>query len=257
MLSAFSQIYVQDEGSRKLLRGIGVKDVTVAGDTRFDRVTDIMRAAREIPALDAFTAGRTKLTMVFGSSWGADEAVYFPWLRRAEGRVKAFIAPHEFDAARLEKMRSQLAPLKVSLLSEVQEKPQLVTASDVLIIDCFGLLSSAYRYGSLAYVGGGFGTGIHNINEAAVYSMPVVFGPNHGKFLEAKELIKAGGGFSVKDREAFEKLMNGTSRKPGLTDPLRRREAGEAAGAYISSKLGATDLILADLRPLLTPTPAK
>ena len=243
MLRCFSHLYVQDEGSRKLLASVGIENVTVAGDTRFDRVTDIMKGTREIPALDAFTAGGTRFTLIFGSSWGADEDVYFPWLRSRQGGVKAIIAPHEFDAPRLEKMRSRLSPMRVVLLSEVEANPSAAAGADVLIIDCFGLLSSAYRYGSIAYIGGGFGAGIHNINEAAVYGIPVIFGPRHQKFLEASELIAAGGGFSISSAEEFAALMDGGKRKKGLTEPACRRKAGDAAGAYIRSKLGATDII--------------
>lgn len=244
MLHRFSHIFVQDDASRRLLAGIGVTAVTVAGDTRFDRVIDIMRTVRDIPALDALTAGKTRLTMIFGSSWEADEQVYFPWLRAAAGEVKAVIAPHEFDAARLETMRKALAPLRVLLFSEIADKPGSAADADVLIIDCFGLLSSAYAYASVAYVGGGFGTGIHNINEAAVYGIPVVYGPRHQKFLEARELAEAGGGFSIDGRESFERLMD---FRTGLLNTAVRKKAGVAAGAYIRSKLGATDKIYATL----------
>lgn len=244
MLHRFSHIFVQDDASRRLLAGIGVTAVTVAGDTRFDRVTDIMRTVRDIPALDALTSGKTRLTMIFGSSWEADEQVYFPWLREAAGEVKAVIAPHEFDAARLETMRKALAPLRVLLLSEIADKPGSAADADVLIIDCFGLLSSAYAYASVAYVGGGFGTGIHNINEAAVYGIPVVYGPRHEKFLEARELAEAGGGFSIDGRASFERLMDS---RTGLLNTAVRKKAGAAAGAYIRSKLGATDKIYATL----------
>ncbi len=248
MLHCFSHIFVQDERSRQLLAKVGVRDVTVAGDTRFDRVTDIMRTTRDIPALEALTSGRTSPTIIFGSSWEADEQVYFPWLRSKEGGIKAVIAPHEFTPARLEQMRLALAPLKVLLLSEVQDDAEKAAEADVLIIDCFGLLSSAYRYASIAYVGGGFGAGIHNINEAAVYGIPVIFGPRHQKFLEATELIAARGGFSIAGREEFAALMNGTPSAAGLLATEQRAAAGTAAGNYIRSKLGATDRIYATLR---------
>ncbi|MCM1319770.1 MAG: 3-deoxy-D-manno-octulosonic acid transferase [Muribaculaceae bacterium] len=242
LLSCFTHIYVQDEASRKLLAGIGI-DATVAGDTRFDRVTDIMRSTREIPALDRFTRGGTRLTFMAGSSWGPDEEVYFPWLKSRVGTMLTVIAPHEFDSARLERMRQALSPeLKTVLLSEADQTPQLLDKADCLIIDCFGLLSSAYRYANIAYIGGGFGVGIHNINEAAVYGIPVIFGPHHDKFIEAGELIKAGGGFSITDKRAFNALM-----EKRLMLPDQRVKAGQAAADYIHSKLGATDIIYADL----------
>ncbi len=245
MLRCFSHIFVQDESSRRLLEGVGVTDVTVAGDTRFDRVTDIMRTVKDIPALDALTAGRSRFTMIFGSSWEADEEVYFPWLRARGGEVKGVIAPHEFDASRLEGMREALSPLKTLLLSEIADDPGRAAEADVLIIDCFGLLSSAYAYASVAYVGGGFGAGIHNINEAAVYGIPVIYGPRHAKFLEARELAEVGGGFSIDSRESFERL---TDARTGLLNTAVRNKAGAAAGAYIRSKLGATDKIYSTLK---------
>jgi len=246
ILGYFSHIFVQDEQSARLLAGIGVGRVTVAGDTRFDRVTSIMQSTREIPELEAFTRG-SHLCVMFGSSWGADEQVYFPWLRSRRGAVRAVIAPHEFDDRRLHTMRTQLSPLRVSLLSEVRAGKGRAEDADLLIIDCFGLLSSAYRYCDIAYVGGGFGTGIHNINEAAVYGVPVVFGPHHSKFLEAREMIAAGGGFSIDSRESFEALLNGSDNATGLMDSDMRRRAGAAAASYIKSKLGATDRIYATL----------
>ena len=245
LLKCFTHIYVQDRGSEKLLVGAGVdrERITVAGDTRFDRVTDIMRTTHEIGALDRFTRGGTRLTFMAGSSWGADEEVYFPWLKRHAGTLLAVIAPHEFDANRLEQMRRALSPeLKTILLSEADKNPQLLDKADCLIIDCFGILSSAYRYANIAYVGGGFGAGIHNINEAAVYGVPVIFGPRHDKFIEAGELIEAGGGFSVSDKKKFNSLMD-----KQLLQPDSRAKAGKAAEAYIRSKLGATDIIYTDI----------
>ncbi|MCM1005620.1 MAG: 3-deoxy-D-manno-octulosonic acid transferase [Prevotella sp.] len=244
-LRCFTHIYVQDEDSRKLLKGIGVTAVTVAGDTRFDRVTDIMQSTHEIPELDRFTRGGTRFTFIAGSSWSADEDVYFPWLKSRAGTMLSVIAPHEFDTARLQDMKERLAPeIKTVLLCEAKSNPNLLDSADCLIIDCFGLLSSAYRYANVAYIGGGFGTGIHNINEAAVYGIPVVFGPRHDKFIEARELIKAGGGFSVENANRFAALMD----KKLMNSDLRAK-SGKAAASYIQSKLGATDRISADIFP--------
>lgn len=242
LLHCFTRIYVQDENSRRLLESCGIGNVTVAGDTRFDRVTDIMRSTHDIPALERFTRGRTGLTFMSGSSWGADEEVYFPWLKGQAGKLRCVIAPHEFDTARLHDMKRALAPqLHAVLLSEAEQRPELLDTADCLIIDCFGLLSSAYRYADIAYIGGGFGAGIHNINEAAVYGIPVVFGPRHSKFIEAGELIQAGGGFSVTDSKTFAGLMD------SLRPEAARTKAGKAAGAYIRSKLGATGIIYSDI----------
>lgn len=244
MLRCFTRLYVQDEASRRLLASAGTDSVTVAGDTRFDRVTDIMRGVRPIAALDRFCASPQKLTLIFGSSWPADEAVYIPWLKSRRERLHVIIAPHEFNPARLDTLERQLAPeLKAVRYSHIKDDPALADGADCLIMDCFGLLSSAYRYARVAYIGGGFGAGIHNINEAAVYGIPVVFGPKNEKFIEARELKEAGGGFPVGGREDYESVME------RLLDSGLREKAGHAAGAYIASKLGATGIISADLFP--------
>lgn len=198
MLRKFNHLYLQDEASRKLLAGIGIENTTVAGDTRFDRVTDIMRMAKEVKIAGKFTEN-AKFTLIAGSSWPADEDIYIPWIK-ANPQVKAIIAPHEFDKERLGLLRKRFAG-KAVLLSELQFPSDLNGDEQVLIIDCFGLLSSLYNYGSVAYIGGGFGAGIHNINEAAVFGIPVVFGPRHHKFKEASDLIACGGGFEINNRE--------------------------------------------------------
>lgn len=172
MLRKFNHLYLQDEASRKLLAGIGIENTTVAGDTRFDRVTDIMRMAKEVKIAGKFTEN-AKFTLIAGSSWPADEDIYIPWIK-ANPQVKAIIAPHEFDKERLGLLRKRFAG-KARLLSEIEFPSDLEGDEQVLIIDCFGLLSSLYNYGSVAYIGGGFGAGIHNINEAAVFGIPVVF----------------------------------------------------------------------------------
>lgn len=238
----FSTIFVQDSGSIRLLESIGIHSGIVAGDTRFDRVTDVMRSNVSIPEIERFVGAHDRRVAIYGSSWEADEEVYFPWLKSRRGEVKAIIAPHEFNAARLDKMCRMLEPLKAVLMTQARANPSLLDRADVLIMDLFGLLSSAYRYADVAYIGGGFGAGIHNINEAAVYAMPVVFGPNYSRFIEAEEIIAAAGGFSVASREQYEQLMTAT-----LGDISSIRTAGLHAGAYIESKLGATKRIVETL----------
>ena len=250
MLKCFDHLYVQDERSRRLLKLIGVENVTVAGDTRFDRVTDVMRSTVDIPGFPGFGKD-APLRFIAGSSWEADEDVYVPWLNiRAD--VAFIIAPHEFNETRLEALRNRFNG-KVLLLSEwtnVIKRARLPQGQlpeelkDVrgLIIDSFGKLSSLYRYADVAYIGGGFGAGIHNLNEAAVYGMPVIFGPNHIKFKEASDLMEVGGGFSVAGKEEFMQTISVLT-----SSPQALRSAGEAAGQYIKDHLGATDLIYNDL----------
>lgn len=237
----YTKIFVQDERSARLLRSVGINGAIVAGDTRFDRVTDIRNAARSIPALARFRESDARPVMIAGSSWQPDEKVYIPWIAANRERMKLIIAPHEFDDERIARL-SSIDGLKCVRLSELQRDESLTDNADCIIMDCFGLLSSAYRYADLAYVGGGFGAGIHNINEAAVYEIPVVFGPRHGKFLEAAQLIETEGGFSVSSPEEFASLMD--SR---LADPSLRKQAGKAAGKYIRSKLGATATVYKEI----------
>lgn len=248
MLACYTHLYVQDDASKELLASIGVRNVTVAGDTRFDRVTQIMSGTMSLPLIDMFKY-KARLTMIAGSSWGADEDVYLPWFNSQKGNVKLIIAPHEFDEERLEYLQKRIpSSMLWSKFQKVYSDPSDGSCGAVnpdlvkcLIIDCFGLLASLYRYGDVAYVGGGFGAGIHNINEAAVYGMPVIFGPKYQKFKEAHDLIEAGGAFSVSGREEFETVMS------RLENGSELEKAGEKAGSYIKRNLGATDKIFADL----------
>lgn len=253
MLKCFTHLYVQDERSRRLLRVIDIKNVTVAGDTRFDRVTDVMRSRVDIPGFPGF-AEKSKLRFIAGSSWEADEDIYVPWLN-AHPEIGFIIAPHEFNETRLEALRNRFGAKKVLLLSEWiqflktaqkegKEPPAWMAEVRGIIVDSFGKLSSLYRFADIAYIGGGFGAGIHNLNEAAVYGMPVIFGPNHEKFKEARDLIACGGGFSVNDTDSFTATVEAL-----VNDPAHLATAGKAAGKYIQDNLGATDRIYADIFP--------
>lgn len=250
ILRQFSHLYVQDEQSRMLLESIGISSVTVAGDTRFDRVTAICRNRRSLPVVECFKGAAPKtFTIVAGSSWQRDEDIYFPWLRR-HPEFRAIIAPHEFDAGRLASMKKRLGEKHTMLYSELEklhsDSPEKAAAAvkktRYLIMDCFGLLSSLYRYADCAYVGGGFGAGIHNINEAAVYGIPVIFGPRHQKFNEAAALIGCGGGFCVRNRQQLADVLSLFA-----DEPQARIRAGKAAGHYIASNVGATALIMNDI----------
>lgn len=235
MLDCFTRIYVQDENSRKLLSAINVKDVTVAGDTRFDRVSDILATCKPFPMVEKF-ARSSQFTLIMGSSWEPDEDIVIPYFNSHKD-LKLIIAPHEFDDERLQAIMSRITR-PVKLYTESSEDD--VTGADCLIINCFGILSSCYGYANAAYIGGGFGAGIHNLNEAAVYGIPVIFGPNHSKFKEAGDLIKCGGGFSITGKSDFEELMN-------RCDVSFLEEHGKAAGNYIKENLGATRKIYDDI----------
>ena len=238
MLSYFNHLFVQDERSMKLLNEFGITNVTVTGDTRFDRVLDVRKQARELPFIERFLEskeGKRPIVMVAGSSWPQDEAIFIPYFHE-HPEMKLIIAPHEIHREHLLSIEAMLKRPSVRL-SEAHEDD--LADKDCLIIDSFGLLSSIYRYGQIAYIGGGFGAGIHNTLEAAVYGMPVLFGPRYHKFKEAKDLIAVGGGFSITDDSSFRTKMDEL-----LTDPTALETSGQAAGDFVKNSVGATDQIL-------------
>ncbi len=239
MLRCYTHLFVQDENSQRLLAGIGLTNVTVAGDTRFDRVSDTLRNAAPVePIADWLDKDPDSIRLVVGSSWQPDEDIYIPWLLN-HPNVRAIIAPHEFSDERLSKLIKRLGEDKTILYSTVKAHDGVIPDGiRYVIIDCFGLLASIYRYASIAYIGGGFGAGIHNLTEAAVYGVPVIFGPRHQKFREASGIISAGGGFSISSADEFADITDSL-----VCDNMYRAKAGNAAGNYISSHLGATDLI--------------
>ncbi len=241
MLRCYTHVYVQDERSRQLLAGIEVTNVTIAGDTRFDRVTDIMRSCVDIPQASAFV-DKAPVTIVAGSTWPPDEDYLIPYFN-SHPELKLIIAPHEVEPKRLADIERKLDRKSCRLSSATPEEAR---EADCLIIDGYGKLSSTYSYGDIAYVGGGFGVSIHNINEAAVYGMPVLFGPNYHKFKEAYDLIDVKGAFTFSDNARFVEILDRL-----LTDKEYLAECGENAARYVKSKLGATEIIYGDIKPLL------
>lgn len=238
MLKNYTHIYVQDEQSRQLLEKINVTNVTIAGDTRFDRVTDIMRLTTELPLIEQFKKG-ANYTIIVGSSWEADEDIYSKWVNQRKD-VKVIIAPHKFDEQRLSQLLENFE--NAVLLSQYRDNADGIEKAKCLIVDCFGLLSSIYRYGDIAYIGGGFGAGIHNINEAAVYNMPVVFGPKFQKFKEANDLVARKGAFVVNNECELAEIFTTLT-----TDSEKLNTASKIAGDYIQENLGATQRIYNEL----------
>ena len=236
-LHSFDHLFVQNERSRDLLKDINVTNVSVVGDTRFDRVIKILEQERQLPLVEAFAQGDRKLFVV-GSSWGEDEAVYMPYFNRHK-EWKLIIASHEVNDERIKKIEELYEGKCVRYTKADMEA---VRNADCLIVDCFGLLSSIYRFGDIAYVGGGFGVGIHNVLEAAVYGIPVFFGPNNRKFQEAQALKECGGGLEIASTIAFEEKMDAFAADEALLD-----KAGKAAGDYVSSNSGATAKIFKEL----------
>ncbi len=241
VLRCFNHLYVQDRESVKLLESVSVTNVTVTGDTRYDRVWDICQSAKNIPEIDSFVydnKGNKIKTLIAGSSWPQDENIFIPYFNDCPD-IKLIIAPHEIHASHLEMIESLLKRPYIRL-SEAKGKN--LSEYDCVIIDCFGLLSSIYRYGEIAYIGGGFGAGIHNTLEAAVYGIPVVFGKKYGKFKEAKDLIAVGGGFSISESSEFEKLMNRF-----ISDEEFLLSSGKASLKLVESNLGVSEKIMHDI----------
>lgn len=236
MLACYNTIFVQDKESAELLAGIGVKNVVISGDTRFDRVTDILGDKFDLPIVETFARGQ--FTLFVGSSWQPDEEFIIPFFN-SHPEMKMVIAPHEISKERIEGIKEKITR-PVALYT--QSTPESAVEADCLIIDCFGILSKSYRFATVAYVGGGFGVGIHNINEAAVYGVPVVFGPNYRKFKEARDLIALEGAFTINNGEEYSEVMTRL-----LNDGDFLLKHGDIAGKYIKENRGATKRIYSQI----------
>lgn len=233
VLRLFDHIFVQDEESKQLLEGLKVKNVTICGDTRFDRVIAIQQQAKQYQWAADFQSS-SKFTLIAGSSWPKDEDIFIDHFNK-HPEMKLIIAPHEIHESHVKDIISKLKRpyMRYSELDESKVKDV-----DCIIIDAIGFLSSIYRYGNIAYIGGGFGVGIHNTLEAAVYGIPVVFGPNHTAFREALGLLEVGGGFTISDSSSYNALMDSF-----IADREKLTDAGKKAGAYVVDNSGASDAI--------------
>ena len=275
VLKCFTHFFVQNEQSKDLLAKIHINNVTVVGDTRFDRVLQIKEAAKQLPIVEEFVSRSeecgvrsenssaadsapgsnlpphstllTPRVFVAGSSWPPDEDIFIRYFLDRKffgyGKWKLIIAPHVIDEGHLTQIEQKLEGCKVVRYTKWDCRK--FESADVLIVDCFGLLSSIYRYGQIAYVGGGFGVGIHNVLEAAVWDMPVFFGPNNQKFQEAQGLKSAGGGFDFHTYDEFAAKMDSL-----LADSQKVASAGERAGAFVQSLAGVTSKVLDSILPL-------
>lgn len=234
LLHAFEHIFVQDQSSSDLLQRYGVKEVTVAGDTRFDRVMEVRKQAKDLPMVDGFVAGAPRV-IVAGSTWQRDEQYLARYMAERED-VKLVLVPHEIDSAHLHEIFQYFEGRYVRY---TEATPQNVNKCRVLLVDTIGVLSSIYRYGHVAYIGGGFGVSIHNTLEAAVYGMPVVFGPTWKKFREAHGLLAAGAAITVKNYREFADALDRAFDNQSIM--------GQRANDYVQSECGATDKILKQL----------
>ena len=242
VLDCFTHFFVQNEESRELLSQIGIDRATVVGDTRFDRVLQIKEASKQLPLIEAFVGtAEQQPTKVFvaGSSWEPDEDIFIKYFNEHKD-WKLIIAPHVIGENHLKAIVSKL-DRKVTRYSVATTES--ARQADCIIIDCFGLLSSIYHYGSVSYIGGGFGNGIHNVLEAAVWSVPVVFGPNNKHFQEAQGLLKVQGGYQIENYQEFAELMN---RFDNNADFLA--QSGKQAGLFVSSRAGATQKIIDNIK---------
>ncbi len=246
LLRCFTHIYVQDTVSFDLLTKHGIRSVSVAGDTRFDRVSEIARQSKEISEAASFVRGKVMLgpegeitdqrpVIVAGSTWPPDEALLAQYVKERED-VRLILVPHEINNEHLKHIFQLFEGRYVRF---TQATPQNITTCRVLVVDTMGLLSSIYRYGTVAYIGGGFGVGIHNTLEAAVWGMPVLFGTNYHKFREAKGLIAAGAAVSVSNYKELAAAMD-----QAIED---HEQMGKRATDYVQSECGATEKIYREL----------
>lgn len=235
ILTYFSHIFVQNESSKYLLKKIAITDnVTVTGDTRFDRVYSIAQQSKDLKLIESFC--ENKKVVVAGSTWDKDEELIIDYINTYKNKYKYIIAPHVVNELNIKRIKKgiNIPAIRYSELTEDN-----FANSNVLIIDCIGILSSLYKYGHIAMIGGGFGKGIHNTLEAATFGLPVIFGPNHKNFQEAKDLVKIGSAYSVEDKEDFNKMLTSL-----LEDNNLLESASNAAIDYIKSQIGATETII-------------
>ena len=260
VLHCITHFFVQNEVSLQLLKGIGIDEATVVGDTRFDRVLQIKEQAKKLPIVEAFKGINGKgeackgalsedackedlsengckgcKVFVAGSSWQPDEDIFIRFFNDHPD-WKLIIAPHVIGEDHLAYI---LDKLQMKAVRYTQATEQSAAEARCLIIDCFGLLSTIYRYGEIAYVGGGFGVGIHNVPEAAVWGVPVLFGPNNKSFQEAQDLLACKGSFEVTDYDSFNTIISRL-----ISDDQFRHQCGEASANYVKSRSGATDIIM-------------
>ena len=233
MLLGFTHFFVQDETSVALLAGLGLKNTTRAGDTRFDRVAGIAQNGKQLPLIEKFKEDH--LLVVAGSSWKPDEEILAGYIH-SNPDVKFILAPHETKKINIERLKNLL---KTSVVCYTEASAETIQDHQVLIIDTIGLLSSIYRYADVAYIGGGFGVGIHNTLEAAVFGMPILFGPNYLKFNEATSMVKLQVAYPVNNSDQLNSILGSL-----LSDPSKRASIAGRCINYTEQNLGATNIIM-------------
>ena len=241
MLNSFETIFTQNDSSKKLLNTIGITNVIVSKDTRFDRVSETVRSVQPLPKIELFK--QHSFVLVAGSSYSEEANLINRFLDlHPDTNIKIIIAPHEIDQAHLDEVKNLFSEKSICFYSTASDSD--LFSSKVLVIDNIGLLSSIYQYASIALIGGGFGRkGLHNTLEAATFGMPILFGPNnHQKFPESIQLIENGSAFTIHNSDEFEKIL-----LEFITDKLKLEEVSLRSKTFINSNTGATDVILSKL----------
>ncbi|MGE0637154.1 MAG: 3-deoxy-D-manno-octulosonic acid transferase [Bacteroidia bacterium] len=242
ILSKINLIYVQDEASRKLLSKAKFNNVIVCGDTRFDRVMQIAEQLVNFPLVEKFK--NTTTTIIAGSTWKDDERIIIELIKKRKQTMKYIIAPHETNDNRIDELIENI-PLASLRFSQANENN--VSTADVLIIDSIGILSQLYRYADVAYVGGGFGKGIHNILEPAAFSVPVIIGPNYKKFNEAVEMVNLSMAFTIDKFRQLNNKITDLFFVKGSDQAIRRR-----LSEYMKSKTGATQQVVEGMERMVS-----
>lgn len=239
LLKSFSRIFIQDQYSYNLLKEHGFTNMEITGDTRFDRVVEIAQSKKEIPIASEFK-GKNKC-FIIGSAWPEDHKVFMPVLDTIPD-LKIIIAPHEIKEAFIQEIEKKYS----GCVRYSNAQHESLSQKRILIIDNIGMLSSLYAYGDMAAIGGAFGKGLHNTLEAAVFGLPLFFGPNYKKFKEARDLIKTGAAWSVNNSEEFNSKLQNL-----LTSDTYIKNASKGAAEYVQSNTGATEKILTFTESLL------
>ncbi len=234
-LKNFEHFFVQNQQTATLLNKIGYKNVTISGDTRFDRVMTIANNAKSFPDIERFCQGDKKIILA-GSSWLADERIIEKAIKNLD--IKLIIAPHIVEQSHINEIQ-ELFPQAI-IYSELAKSEK---ESNILIINCIGILSNLYQYCNIAYIGGGFGVGIHNTLEAATFGKPICFGPNYHKFQEAKDLIDLNAAYSINNEEELKAVLSSL-----LGDKEKYEESAKASKNYVQEKVGACKKIIEHLK---------
>ena len=233
ILFKVDHFFVQNENSAQLLASVGLKNYTVTGDTRFDRVATLAKNAKQIPVVEKF--GKNVPVLIAGSTWKPDEELLAEFIN-SHSEIKWIIAPHEVTESNIKRIEELLKAPHIRL-SRADEGN--MRRYQILVVDSVGLLSSLYRYGTLAYIGGGFGVGIHNVLEAATFGLPVIFGPNYKKFQEAVDLINRGGAFSIQNYGELENIL-----LKMFENSEQRLASGSVSRKYVNKNRGSTEQVI-------------